>query len=830
MFATPLDMLNSGPRISLSVSDVSSMLVNLQSVQNQLLDASTSEKGMVQSIDNLVYILNVRNTENCEGWMQPSSPNQLCESFSFSLSKFQTHMPVASVGEETKMADRACGFSPSSQWHQMLHQHPRFIFDSVSSQHTEGQLEGTNPSTAAVSVPSLDASSLLVSPPPPPPPPMPVNTTTYQVSRWYVVTVGHAVDIFSSLTLAHMLVYKVKGRVMQSFGSYKEASNEFELSKALGLQVQMWFYNHNRASASRANPIRIDVSSVGKSGCKKQAIEIFEERFAKMHIENMLGKEHEAKGELGLSVGQSEHMMRRNQIQSQLWEQASDEVKVEVLCHHAEQLRPARSDAATSEENQQESLKGKDQESFESQGQMSVESTFAKSHPGYNHDIVAPFIDYADKTLQFGEEVESSKTDLVNSEIGPADSETGQVNLETGQVEPETFSSPAVSKDSRPGEQAVDQDESSKPAEHVVDKNEIEQHEASLSGAGVDLAIEAAEANCVLIELGLVPQVLLQTTHSLPPSTDMSNVNPYTVSDPYEMNLWVYPWVYPDGYYNTAGLGALRIDNSPISNHFHCVVSSSNSDTNTYYNDNLSSPVSGIYDHNGPGTSYPSNPISDTSLSGIVSSSSTSSLDSNGSSCDADHLRNLWPDNCNAPSTGSVGSYATQPSLNVQMDFSCFTNPAVSGEQHDLHSQFDGKTLNTLNTITSKGSQASVGFTHPFNPAQDASTTLPANFTPHGTYSTIHNPTLPNAGINNRNNDAGEANGVKQAKKLSRKCPDMEGGISSKRARTLPIKQHDSHARCDNAGTSSTVALAAGTSATTQSSCVVKPTARVQGL
>ncbi|KIK56655.1 hypothetical protein GYMLUDRAFT_247687 [Collybiopsis luxurians FD-317 M1] len=193
--------LSSGSVIRLSVSEVSSMISNLQSVQNVLISAATSEK------------------ENCEAWVPPSTPNQ--DPGEIYNRCVQVQIPAA-IGEEQEVAQGVWDSTQNFQWGKMLNQHPDSIAGSISSLDTDGQSEVTDPSTIAFTVSSSSLDSMLVSPPtpPPPPPPTPVNAATHNVSRW---------------SLAHMLVYKVKGGIMQLFGSYSEASGEFELSKDLGL-------------------------------------------------------------------------------------------------------------------------------------------------------------------------------------------------------------------------------------------------------------------------------------------------------------------------------------------------------------------------------------------------------------------------------------------------------------------------------------------------------------------------------------------------------------------------------------------------------------------
>ncbi|KIK58505.1 hypothetical protein GYMLUDRAFT_245930 [Collybiopsis luxurians FD-317 M1] len=66
------------------------------------------------------------------------------------------------------------------------------------------------------------------------PPPTPIDYKQTQ-RCWYVITVGQAVGIFTSLSLVHRLVHKVKGNVMQAFNDYNRAKAEYELAKDLGL-------------------------------------------------------------------------------------------------------------------------------------------------------------------------------------------------------------------------------------------------------------------------------------------------------------------------------------------------------------------------------------------------------------------------------------------------------------------------------------------------------------------------------------------------------------------------------------------------------------------
>ncbi|KIK51428.1 hypothetical protein GYMLUDRAFT_64809 [Collybiopsis luxurians FD-317 M1] len=193
---SPLAMtLNAGPTIAFSVSEVSSMISDLQSIQNKLLNAATSEK------------------ENCEVWVPPSATNQdLGELNDFS----QMQMP-GSIDKQREATEHVWDLTSSSQRGQTLDQLTEFAFGSISSLDTDSESEMMDPSTIAFTVLSSDVDLMHV---PPPPPPMPISAATVKVNCW---------------SLVHMLVYKVKGGIMQSFGSYAEASGEFKLLKDLGL-------------------------------------------------------------------------------------------------------------------------------------------------------------------------------------------------------------------------------------------------------------------------------------------------------------------------------------------------------------------------------------------------------------------------------------------------------------------------------------------------------------------------------------------------------------------------------------------------------------------
>ncbi|KIK52668.1 hypothetical protein GYMLUDRAFT_251039 [Collybiopsis luxurians FD-317 M1] len=205
--------LSSSPTVTLPVAEVSFMLSALHYIQMKLLNITASEK------------------ENCEAWVPPPASDQdTSEPYDFSC----TQVSADIGGNENKTAEHAWdpALSLSSQWDQTLSQHPGFKTGLISNRNTEGQSEAMDPSIPTMfTVSESDLDSVLV----PPPPPTPVTGIPNQDNRWYVVTVGRAVGVFSSLSLAHMLVYRVKGSVMQSFRSYSEATGEFELAKALGL-------------------------------------------------------------------------------------------------------------------------------------------------------------------------------------------------------------------------------------------------------------------------------------------------------------------------------------------------------------------------------------------------------------------------------------------------------------------------------------------------------------------------------------------------------------------------------------------------------------------
>ncbi|KIK60039.1 hypothetical protein GYMLUDRAFT_59761 [Collybiopsis luxurians FD-317 M1] len=109
------------------------------------------------------------------------------------------------------------------------------FFESHNQDRKSSEFNSEGPSNAAFTgLPELnivgppDVGSIMA------PPPMPISIEQTP-EHWYVITVGHTVGIFSSLSLVHKLVYKVKGNVMQVFYSYDEAKAEYELAKDLGL-------------------------------------------------------------------------------------------------------------------------------------------------------------------------------------------------------------------------------------------------------------------------------------------------------------------------------------------------------------------------------------------------------------------------------------------------------------------------------------------------------------------------------------------------------------------------------------------------------------------
>ncbi|KIK62916.1 hypothetical protein GYMLUDRAFT_242005 [Collybiopsis luxurians FD-317 M1] len=232
------------------------------------------------------------------------------------------------------------------------------FFESHNQDREASKFNSEGPSNAAfTSLPELnivrppDVSSIVA------PPPMPISIKQTP-EHWYVITVGCAVGIFSSLSLAHKLVYKVKGNVMQVFYSYNEAKAEYKLAKDLGLldvigwiegadsedpevraaasqelekkraQIATWFYNRSKPSRKKSQPIILDTTK--KSGRVHNPQEIFEHHFASNDIAALQNEKLQKWKTEGQEITPSLRMKAHNESRAALYNAASDETKLQV--------------------------------------------------------------------------------------------------------------------------------------------------------------------------------------------------------------------------------------------------------------------------------------------------------------------------------------------------------------------------------------------------------------------------------------------------------------------------------------------------------------------
>ncbi|KIK56654.1 hypothetical protein GYMLUDRAFT_61896 [Collybiopsis luxurians FD-317 M1] len=747
----------------------------------------------------------------------------------------------------------------------------------------------------------------------------------------------------------------------------QHASSKMEKAK---MRIHNWFYNHDRPS--KTSNMRIKVSDEGKGHRVYQAIEIFEERFAKEAIKTEL--DAKTKG----CSDRSKRMTFRNQIQARLWEEASDEVKAEVLQRHANQKDTAENHTSENKDKDKEKyvpLTGKEREKFlkalpttvcdfttrmsvlgglcfsslvaardpaldenirvwgfESQGQNSTEATFAKSYPGYGTGVVAPFVEYADKTLVLssfgGRELFRNSSSLFSgcerarrqSFIYSLKAELYLESGENNSSENRPFSSLAAHIHHQPVECVTENNVHNQSEERVADLVPAEPQgdvadpvpaelqgdvtdpvpaesqgdvadpvlaelqgdvanpvpaepqgdvgdpvPAEPQGEGISMLTQGAREQDVPPNAEGIAEVarpLMQQAQSFMSSgsvqaIDEPAINPapcpsqglcgpsqaatsftssfdisdfYVDVDPQELKTWQYALQCQDDVdfdysqfreshdYSVPGLETSQLDTSTYLANVLGTVSQSGYDIDmSFFNPDSSHTRGGFYDSNDS-----SNSVSNALLSDTINSSSASNFGGNYSSTDTG---NLWPDKFDASSFGGVGSSGDQS------EFSYFSNPAPCEKQPHFHDQLDPGSLNSVIPNTSGGSQVSVNHARPFNPAEDASTTLPAHFAPGGTYSAIHDPALLNSGINSKTSNAGEESSGKQKKKAPRKRLDTEGGTSSKKARMSPATEDSSSEPCGAITVSPFAQLTTGSATvSTRSGCVIKPSARMQGL
>ncbi|KIK52667.1 hypothetical protein GYMLUDRAFT_64116 [Collybiopsis luxurians FD-317 M1] len=723
-------------------------------------------------------------------------------------------------------------------------------------------------------------------------------------------------------------------------------------------RIRWWFYNRNKVAKTGA--MHIHVPGLGKPTRAKQVVEIFEEHFAKARIELQLKKQISAKEELGHRIGRSERMAMRNRIQAWYWNSAENDVKMEVLRRHTQQLRVHRRSMppATADGEENTPLKGKDCErflkalpatvneftkcmsvmgglcfsslvatrdpsnqqkvqvwGFDSQGDNDAGATFAKSYPGYNGQIVAPFIEHADKTLDFYLEFETEEheeacpaSSLAVSEDGSSAGqvqESGLLGEPSVEVEP-----PSDSPDER---EAVDTDGSSmglaqpfapSDAARVIMAPLLHQPQpedlftpffnAQNSTPNVSQALNAfdtqtstPEATQVLDAFDTqnstpdVAQILgaFGTQTSTPGAAqvldalDTQNLAPGVSQVCNEMSqaqaqyaasfeapdscsvstrLQKFSWLDSDVDFdlgtfclaqrqsqrahivNSTGASAAGAGNRYTSSLDGAVDPSAMANTGgalSVYNAGLSSAGSGFYGGNGVGNCPSANLVNDPLYSNAVepSSAPASALPpSTSDSTQPSTAGDPWSAGFNSSTVASIVEYAT--SFGVQND-DAYVDPTISGNPGNFQDAFGTAPLNSLSSITSGGSEGSDASIHPYNPAGDASTTLPESFTPNGTYSAIGDANLPNSGINNRSGIFGEEIRANPTKKGSRKRMDSEGAISvrsSKKARLMTSPKNSNIVQSDGLSTAQSSAETA--TVCTRSGRVVRPSARMQGL
>ncbi|KIK51427.1 hypothetical protein GYMLUDRAFT_252049 [Collybiopsis luxurians FD-317 M1] len=502
----------------------------------------------------------------------------------------------------------------------------------------------------------------------------------------------------------------------------------------------------------------------------------------------------------------------------------------------------------------------------EMHGQNIAGSSFSKLYPDYNGHIVAPFIVYTDNTLEFSE-VDHSETQPLSNENGQSVEHTVYNNEHVKLAEPvadqnedntlefsevdHSETQPLSNENSQSVEHAAYKDEHAKLAEPVANQNEpVQQGEATSTLAcgehEQDIPLnteEAAEADCPLTGVAK-PFTSSSSVQSIEgpafnpapfPSQDVNELPQLIDSFPllfHNKDFWagINPFTIHQGK---------KVDDSPYDSAFgNKIYPTSNSATNSFhvdaggsslqsnpsinmhaYNTDLSHTGSGFYGSNSPRNCPSFNSTSSSLYAHTVALSSSMS----GLGCDYSK-GNLQPADINpspAPLGGS-GDHAVQPPSDEQADVSCFTSLTPSGKRPG---QSDVEVI-----INCEEQQASSSFAHPFNPADDTSTTLPKNLILNETYSAIHDPTLPNSGINNKNSDPGKGSGGKQLKKGSRKQVNEEEATNYKRVRMPSVKRDKSGMECAGVEISPTAQSVAETAlVSTQSGCVVKPTAQVQG-